>query len=180
MAIEALERVSLSQPEKSNSFLKEPSEDGESEMNCSDVPDIHVGKTDFQPGDKFILELGQERRMFGEFEIAGTDLYVKTSLLEKLTRYEPVANDGFVSKQAITDYLESLLDGRFKNRGGYTGLICGIRANINMMKSEKIPYKKPEIIHCGDCRWYGKSHYCGANYPAPDDFCSWAERRNDG
>jgi hypothetical protein len=54
-----------------------------------DVPDIHVGKTDFQPGDKFILELGQERRMFGEFEIAGTDLYVETRLLEKLTRYDP-------------------------------------------------------------------------------------------
>lgn len=38
------------------------------------------------------------------FEIAGTDLYVETRLLEKLTRYEPE------------------------------------------MKSEKIPYKKPEII----------------------------------
>jgi hypothetical protein len=54
-----------------------------------DVPDIHVGKTDFQPGDKFILELGAERRMFKEFEIAGTDLYVETYLLEKLTRYDP-------------------------------------------------------------------------------------------
>lgn len=42
----------------------------------------------FKPGDKFILELGAERRMFGEFEISGTDLYVKTDLLEKLTRYE--------------------------------------------------------------------------------------------
>ena len=83
------ERVSLSEAEKSNSFLKEPSDSSGSEMNCSDVPDIHVGKTDFQPGDKFILELGQERKMFGEFEIAGTDLYVDTDLLEKLTRYEP-------------------------------------------------------------------------------------------
>ena len=46
-------------------------------------------KTDFKPGDKFVLELGQERRMFGEFEIKGTDLYVRTDLLEKLTRYEP-------------------------------------------------------------------------------------------
>ena len=42
----------------------------------------------FKPGDKFILELGQERRMFGEFKIAGTDLYVKTNLLEKLKRCE--------------------------------------------------------------------------------------------
>ena len=61
----------------------------ESTKMTEDVPDIHVGKTDFQPGDKFILELGAERRMFKEFEIAGTDLYVETYLLEKLTRYDP-------------------------------------------------------------------------------------------
>jgi len=60
-----------------------------SRMSNDDVPDIHVGKIDFQPGDKFILELGAERRMFKEFEIAGTDLYVETYLLEKLTRYDP-------------------------------------------------------------------------------------------
>lgn len=42
----------------------------------------------YKPGDKFILELGQERKMFGEFEIAGTDLYVKTDLLEKLRRFD--------------------------------------------------------------------------------------------
>lgn len=51
-------------------------------------------KTDFKPGDKFILELGTERKMFGEFEFKGTDLYVKTDLLEKLTRYEPGENPG--------------------------------------------------------------------------------------
>ena len=44
------ERVSLSEQEKSNSFSEKPSEEGNSEMNCSDVPDIHVGKTDFKPG----------------------------------------------------------------------------------------------------------------------------------
>ena len=44
------ERVSPFEQEKSNSFSKEPSEDGNSEMNCSDVPDIRVGKTDFKPG----------------------------------------------------------------------------------------------------------------------------------
>lgn len=83
---------------------KKPSEDGESEINNSDEwwknyirsrmsrddgTETNVGKTDFKPGDKFVLELGEERRMFDEFEIAGTDLYVKTDLLEKLTRYEP-------------------------------------------------------------------------------------------
>lgn len=59
------------------------------EYKQQNVPDIHVGKSDFKPGDKFILELGKERKMFGEFEIKGTGLYVKTDLLEKLTRYEP-------------------------------------------------------------------------------------------
>lgn len=132
------ERVSLLEQEKSNSFSKEPPEDGIHEMNCiptlirckncahstewygqkrrcflwhedgidvwedgycnyadrkeKDVPDTNVVNTTFKPGDKFILELGQERKMFGEFEIAGTDLYVKTDLLEKLTRYEPEEN----------------------------------------------------------------------------------------
>lgn len=59
------------------------------EYKQQNVTVMDVGKTNFKPGDKFILELGQERRMFGEFEIVGTDLYVKTDLLEKLTRYEP-------------------------------------------------------------------------------------------
>ena len=88
MAIDVLERVSLPNEENSNSFPKDLSHDGEFEMNCSDVPDTNVVNTTFEPGDKFILELGAERRMFGDFEIKGTDLYVKISLLEKLTRYE--------------------------------------------------------------------------------------------
>jgi len=45
-------------------------------------------KTTFKKGDKFILELGEERKMFDEFQIAGTDLYVKKNLLEKLPPYE--------------------------------------------------------------------------------------------
>ena len=53
-------------------------------------------KKTFKPGDKFILELGEERKMFDEFEIAGTDLYVKTDLLEKLTPYEPEEDERYV------------------------------------------------------------------------------------
>ena len=45
-------------------------------------------KMTFKKGDKFILELGEERKIFDEFQIAGTDLYVKKYLLEKLTPYE--------------------------------------------------------------------------------------------
>ena len=44
----------------------------------------------FKKGDKFILELGEERKMFDEFQIAGTDLYVEKYLLEKLTPYKNV------------------------------------------------------------------------------------------
>lgn len=61
----------------------------EATKKIPDGLDTNVGSIRFKPGDKFILELGQERKMFGEFEIAGTDLYVETSLLEKLKRYEP-------------------------------------------------------------------------------------------
>ena len=41
----------------------------------------------FKKGDKFILELGD--RKLDEFEIAGTDLYVRISLLKQLTPYKP-------------------------------------------------------------------------------------------
>ena len=60
-----------------------------------------TAQTKFKPGDKFILELGAERRMFDEFEIKGTDLYVKTSLLEKLTRFEPISLESAIN----IDYL---------------------------------------------------------------------------
>ena len=44
-----------------------------------------MNKTNFKSGDKFILELGERR--LDEYEIAGTDLYVKIYLLKKLTPY---------------------------------------------------------------------------------------------
>ena len=120
-------------------------------------------KTEFKPGDKFILELGEERKMFGEFEIAGTDLYVKVDLLEKLTRYEPEIN---------TD--ENNHYNHYKT--GYTqGFVDAFKIH------EK---KQPEIIHCKDCT-HGKSDvfdrgmWCEL-HPLLDvtknDYCSRAER----
>ena len=41
----------------------------------------------FKEGDKFILEIG--KRKLDEHEIVGTDLYVRRSLLRKLTPYKP-------------------------------------------------------------------------------------------
>lgn len=62
----------------------------------SDVPDPNVGdmnsleQTIFKPGDKFILENG--KRQQDEFEIAGTDYYIKIYLLKMFTPYNPEQN----------------------------------------------------------------------------------------
>ena len=43
----------------------------------------------------------------------------------------------------------------------------------------------PEIIRCGDCRWFYTAG-CAieivdeSDRPLENDFCSWAERRQDG
>lgn len=52
----------------------------------------------------------------------------------------------------------------------------------------KLPSAQPEIILCKDCKHYGESlpdvdtrmicHKTALNYK-PDDFCSYAERRED-
>lgn len=47
---------------------------------------INMEAIKFKKGDKFILELGD--RKLDEFEIAGTDLYVRISLLKQLTPYK--------------------------------------------------------------------------------------------
>lgn len=43
----------------------------------------------FKPGDKFILEIGN--RQLDEYEIAGTDYYIKIYLLNKLTQYDSIS-----------------------------------------------------------------------------------------
>ena len=59
------------------------------------------------------------------------------------------------------------------------------------MSLMNIPAVQPEIIRCADCKYYDDStdeSYCEVLYdgdgywmtPEPDDFCSYAERRNDG
>ena len=160
-----------------------------SSEQAEDVHDIHVGKTDFQPGDKFILELGEERKMFGEFEIKGTDLYVETRLLEKLMRYEPetVTNcHDLISKKDV--YLALVEKGQASKRYklGETWELNGkeIREVLDALpfaQSKKIPYKKkPEIIYCKDCQYRDPEdkkcdhgHGIVWQLPRPDDwFCA--------
>ena len=45
--------------------------------------------SNFKKGDKFIIELGD--RQLDEFEIAGTEYYIKIYLLEQLAQYKPLS-----------------------------------------------------------------------------------------
>lgn len=58
---------------------------------------------------------------------------------------------GLIDKKDVIDYLNELLDGRF--RRGEEGLIQGIRDNIRFM-----PSAQPEVIHCCDCIYYDPEH----------------------
>ena len=54
----------------------------------------------FKPGDKFILEIGN--RQLDEYEIAGTDYYIKIYLLNKLTQYDSMSQiTAFIDKMKI-------------------------------------------------------------------------------
>ena len=48
---------------------------------------------EFNPGDKFILEIGEKRRYLNEYSIVGTDLYVDASILKKLPKMNPFKSE---------------------------------------------------------------------------------------
>lgn len=83
-----------------------------------------MDKISFKPGDKFILELGERR--LDEYEIAGTDLYVKIYLLKKLTPYNPEVSS-FVKTDLTVKVIEhdasiTVTDGYKYHRSEY---LCG-------------------------------------------------------
>lgn len=65
--------------------------------------------------------------------------------------------------------------------------MTALKETIRAIK--ELPSAQPEIIRCKECRYYGESlpdvdtrmicHKTALNYK-PDDFCSYAERREDG
>ena len=84
-----------------------------------------MDKINFKPGDKFILELGERR--LDEYEIAGTDLYVKIYLLKKLTPYNPEISS-FIKTDLVTKVMEhdttiTTEDGYKYHRSEY---LCGV------------------------------------------------------
>lgn len=46
---------------------------------------------------------------------------------------------------------------------------------------QDMPTEESKIIKCRDCRWNDGTAYCEHHYRdvKGDDFCSWAERRNN-
>lgn len=58
---------------------------------------------------------------------------------------------------------------------------CWIRYKLfeNVLREQ--PTVQPEIIRCKDCRFNDGSAYCELHFRdvKGEDFCSWAERRNN-
>lgn len=66
-----------------------------------------------------------------------------------------------------------------------------LKCNKEIRKALKaMPSAQPEIIHCGNCKywegfkkngfWYFEQCSIIERTTSSDDFCSWAERREDG
>lgn len=106
--------------------------------------------SEFKKGDKFILEFGKERRMFGEFEIAGTDLYVRKDLLEKLTPYTPTAQPNLQStcNQLATDTIsrQAAIDAAIKATDDWDGGYSITRANMIEKELNNLPPAQHEKI----------------------------------
>ena len=91
-----------------------------------------------------------------------------------------------IERQAIINELESWL----KVEGYSEGELNIIKAVLYELQS--LPSAKPKIVRCKDCKFWKKYGYingkpeflpkCGFNqiYTGKDDFCSRAERKNNG
>lgn len=58
-----------------------------------------------------------------------------------------------------------------RNDGGYFGTIP------SEVITGELPSAQPEIIRCKDCKYYDPNDHCFLQGAEPDDYCSFAERR---
>lgn len=81
-----------------------------------------------------------------------------------------------IERQDIIKELESWL----KVEGYSEGELNIIKAVLYELQS--LPSAKPEIVRCKDCKWKQGSECVrfAEVRPFPDDFCSRAERKNNG
>lgn len=76
-------------------------------------------------------------------------------------RYEKMSEMGLIDKKDVIDYLNELLDGRF--RRGEEGLIQGIRDNIRFM-----PSAQPEKEKAKRVLWTGWKGHRDTRYKCPN------------
>ena len=108
------------------------------------------------------------------------------------------------AKDVIHEYFKSLMAKDASGADVYklaVGIVSCLEHDANLLKAiDELPSAEPDIIRCKDCAYcdsdvvdapYGMTNkvwwcdrlYAGANenlVVEPDDFCSWAERREDG
>ena len=94
-----------------------------------------------------------------------------------------------ISRQAAIDALKKISFSHWFECGEYlsedTREIEIINSNKAFEAIEALPSAQPEIIRCKDCKYNATSKKClNPNsfflVPADDDYCSYAERREDG
>ena len=98
--------------------------------------------------------------------------------------------DDVISRQgAIDAFKKELTVG--ESKGNYVTICSAVGYEGAKQILESLPSAQPEIIHCGDCKYYGRADkrrfYRGMDCLnkhiatiVPDrDFCSRAERRTD-
>lgn len=100
--------------------------------------------------------------------------------------------DDLISRQAAIDAIRDMQ--AFEDDNGQPYLyLCDVMAVFT--DEEELPSIQPEIVRCGECKWFQCNmspdgylpqgvdefecrHWCGSCDPT--DFCSYAERRTNG
>ena len=110
--------------------------------------------------------------------VKGIDRYF-VRYIEELPSAQPEPCEDTVSRQRLLSDLKELV-AAWKKYPVMAEQIKGVEAAIGYV--EAIPSAQPEIIRCKDCRFNDGVAYCEMHYRdvKGNDFCSWAERRQDG
>lgn len=88
--------------------------------------------------------------------------------------------DDTISRQDFDKYLEDAEKESVKNRKYvFASALNTIRGNLR-----NFPSAQPEVICCKDCKWFGDigcaiSIVDDSDKPTGNDFCSYAERREE-
>ena len=95
-----------------------------------------------------------------------------------LTDGESNMKDDLISRQQAIDALRTMQTYKLF-AGDDMLLISQAEAQTELMM---LPSAQPEIIRCPDCYYNDGTAYCELHFRnvKAKDFCSWAERREDG